>query len=190
MLERARFLKAFVQRPFDTASITPSSRFLARAMLLGCDLESAHRVVELGPGTGVFTKEITARLRESAELTCLELNEELSRSLVLRFPKARIVTDSAENLQSHFGPLVHLDCVISGLPWVLFSIGRQRELLEPAWRMLKPGGHFSTFAYTHNSAFHTARRFRSLLQELFTEVEISRTVWRNLPPAFVYKCRK
>jgi phosphatidylethanolamine/phosphatidyl-N-methylethanolamine N-methyltransferase len=35
-----------------------------------------------------------------------------------------------------------------------------------------------------------ARRFRASLRATFDEVMISATVWRNLPPAFVYVCRR
>jgi phospholipid N-methyltransferase len=35
-----------------------------------------------------------------------------------------------------------------------------------------------------------ARRFRAALRATFEEVVISATVWRNLPPAFVYVCRR
>ena len=34
------------------------------------------------------------------------------------------------------------------------------------------------------------RRFRGQLNESFSHVESSPTVWRNLPPAFVYRCRR
>ena len=33
-------------------------------------------------------------------------------------------------------------------------------------------------------------RFAGMLRQNFTSVERSKLVWRNLPPAFVYRCRK
>jgi hypothetical protein len=35
-----------------------------------------------------------------------------------------------------------------------------------------------------------ARRFAASLRDTFDEVVVSATVWRNLPPAFVYVCRR
>ena len=35
-----------------------------------------------------------------------------------------------------------------------------------------------------------ARRFRRTLRSTFDEVLVTATVWRNLPPAFVYVCRR
>ena len=35
-----------------------------------------------------------------------------------------------------------------------------------------------------------AHRFRARLRGAFEEVLVSATVWRNVPPAFVYVCRR
>jgi len=55
---------------------------------------------------------------------------------------------------------------------------------------LPPGGRFATFTYRHAVRLPAARRFRTLLDENFSEVRESKTVWRNVPPAFVYHCTK
>jgi phosphatidylethanolamine/phosphatidyl-N-methylethanolamine N-methyltransferase len=39
-------------------------------------------------------------------------------------------------------------------------------------------------------ALGAARRFRQTLRGAFDEVLVSATVWRNVPPAFVYVCRR
>ncbi len=189
--DRAHFLAAFVRRPFHTASITPSSRYLASAMVEGMDLAQARTVVELGPGTGVFTRFIERELRPEARLICLEINPELARAVAERFPRAEVVNDSAENLGRHLGPSgPEVDCVISGLPWVILSAEEQRRLLDPAVSALRPGGGFATFAYSHAAWLPAGRRFRKMLESSFSVVDVSARVWRNIPPAFVYRCRK
>jgi len=188
MVDRARFLAAFLRNPFATASLTPSSAYLAEAMVENMGLETARTVVELGPGTGVFTAAITRDLRPGGRLVCLEVNPALARTMEARFPQAVVVNDSAENLGRHIAGGV--DCVISGLPWVILGPQQQRLLLDPLVAALRPGGVFSTFAYSHAAWLPAGRRFRGLLEAAFTEVTVSQTVWRNLPPAFVYRCRK
>jgi phosphatidylethanolamine/phosphatidyl-N-methylethanolamine N-methyltransferase len=192
MWDRAKFLAAFIKRPFDTGSITPSSDYLAEAMMSGMEIESADTVVELGPGTGVFTRFIQARLKPGARLLCFEINPDMASELSRRFPRVQIVNDSVENLGHHLKEAgrSHIDTVISGLPWAAFSTDRQERFLDATVRALKPGGHFATFAYSHAAWMPPGRRFRELLGTRFREIETSKVVWRNVPPAFVYRCRK
>lgn len=192
MEDRVRFLAAFVKDPFQTASITPSSTHLAQTMIADMDLSRANVVVELGPGTGVFTRAILDALRPGARLICVEVNPELARTLAARFPRAEVINDSAHHLGRYLGALGvpgGVDCVISGLPWVLFSAIEQRRLLAPLVSGLRPGGRFATFAYTHAAWLPAGRRFRRMLDDTFDEVVVTAQVWRNLPPAFVYRCR-
>ena len=38
--------------------------------------------------------------------------------------------------------------------------------------------------------YPTTVRFRRLMQERFATFETTPTIWRNVPPAYVYRCRK
>jgi len=51
------FLAAWVKKPRQTASVVPSSRYLARLMVEHINPDDG-RVMELGGGTGVFTRAI------------------------------------------------------------------------------------------------------------------------------------
>jgi phospholipid N-methyltransferase len=190
MRDRAKFLAAFVRRPFDTGSITPSSVQLADVMVENMGLDVADTVVELGPGTGVFTRVIQARLKPGARFFCFEINRELARSLALRFPRVEVVNDTVENLGRHLkaAGCELADVAISGLPWAAFTPERQELLLDATVETLKASGRFATFAYSYAAWFPQARRFRRLLDSRFSRVETSPVVWRNMPPAFVYRC--
>ena len=83
-----------------------------------------------------------------------------------------------------------MDAVICGLPWALFDDALQAEILAEISRAIGTTGAFTTFAYLHGMALGAARRFRLTLRETFEEVLVSATVWRNVPPAFVYVCRR
>ena len=192
MRDRAKFLAAFVKRPFDTGSITPSSAQLAEAMVEGMGISEADTVVELGPGTGVFTKLIQEQLKPDARLLCFEINSEMAEALRHNFPKVHVVNDSIENLAHHLKEAGRegVDAAISGLPWAAFSPARQQRLLDATVGPIRPGGRFATFAYSHAAWTPPARKFRELLESRFSHVETSRVVWRNVPPAFVYRCRK
>ena len=80
--------------------------------------------------------------------------------------------------------------MISGLPWANFTPKLQRSILCSVAEHIAPGGYFATFAYLQGLMFPTGQRFRKLLGEVFSEVQTSPVIWKNLPPAFVYRCRK
>ena len=190
MRDRVKFLAAFVKRPFDTGSITPSSARLADAMVEGMEISDADTVVELGPGTGVFTAVIQGQLKPGARFMCFEIDRGMANVLSTRFPRVQVVNDSVENLDLHLKAAGRqsVDAAISGLPWAAFSVERQQRLLDATVGPLRSGGRFATFAYSHAAWLPQARRFRELLESRFSRVETSEVVWRNMPPAFVYRC--
>ncbi len=192
MGDRAKFLAAFVRKPFDTGSITPSSAHLAEAMVEDMGIAEADTVVELGPGTGVFTRVIEKQLKPDAHFLSFEINPDLAGALTHRFPRVQIVNDSVENIRHHLNAAGRheVDATISGLPWAAFSEERQEVLLDAAVTALRPDGRFATFAYSHAAWLPPGRRFHDLLLSRFKHVETSKVVWRNTPPAFVYRCRK
>jgi phospholipid N-methyltransferase len=76
------------------------------------------------------------------------------------------------------------------LPWAAFPNELQATLLQAVLTRLSDGGYFATFAYLQGTILPAGMRFHKRLHEAFGEVRCSPTVWRNLPPAFVYRCRK
>jgi phosphatidylethanolamine/phosphatidyl-N-methylethanolamine N-methyltransferase len=188
--DHVKFLGAFLRRPTVTSAIVPSSRWLAARMTQGLKLNQARVVVELGSGTGAFTQAIQPRLNPKALFLAIEINPGFAEHLARRFPRAHIVNDSAERLDEHllrFGETA-ADCVLSSLPWAGFSSDLQERLLTAVLRTLRPGGQFATFAYAHAAWLPGGRQFRQLLQANFSHITTTRMVWRNLPPAFVYRC--
>jgi phospholipid N-methyltransferase len=156
------------------------------------DFQTAKVVVEYGPGTGVFTREVISRLRPDATFLAFELNRELVGVVRQRFPEALIYQDSAARIE-HYLQLNgrdHIDAVISGLPWAAFPDHLQDEILDPTIRLLREGGTFSTFAYLQGMALPAGVRLRRLLDTRFSRVEMSPVTWLNVPPALVYWCTK
>lgn len=190
--DTVRFIRSFLRQPTVVGALLPSSRALADAMLNGANLDQAHTVVELGPGTGAITGPILDRLRSSTLFLALELHEGHVRELRKRFPRLRVYRDSAEHLRRYLDRYRRrtADTVISGLPWANMSPQQQEQILSSILECLSPNGTFVAFGYTHVRWFPGARRFRKLLQRSFRVVEQSSTVWRNCPPALVYFCRQ
>ncbi len=187
-----RFLREFVSAPRRIGAMTPSSPRLARRMVESVDWDRARAVVEAGPGTGAITGEILMRLQEGTLFFAVELHPGLGEIFRQHYPQVSLVQDSVQNLSRlcRQQGVEQVDCVISGLPWASFPAERQWDLLDAIVSVLPPGGQFVTFAYLQGVLLPAARRFHLLLKDRFSEVSRSRVTWTNIPPAFVYRCRR
>jgi phosphatidylethanolamine/phosphatidyl-N-methylethanolamine N-methyltransferase len=192
MKDTLLFLREFVRRPGQTGAIAPSSPSLTAEIVRQAGVKDADIIVEFGPGTGSFTREILRQKKETAFFAGIEANPILAETLRRKFPCANIFSDSAENtlsiLRNH--QLAETDCIVSGLPWASFSPQLQDILLQAAMTSLRPEGRFATFAYLQGLLLPSGQRFRKKLRQTFSTVHVGRIIWKNLPPAFVYRCVK
>jgi len=182
-----RFVGAFLREPLVVGALWPSSTALARAVVNSCEFQPGDMVVELGPGTGAFTELLLERLGDRGRLIAVEISLTNIEVLRRRFPPCRLIHDSAENLPRHLGRQ-RADCIISGLAWGNMLPRTQDRMLEAIWSSLSPQGQFVAFAYAHAFCMPTALRFRRLLFHNFVRVETTPIIWRNLPPAYIYRC--
>ena len=156
------------------------------------DLAQADAVAELGPGTGSFTSAILDTIDTKTLFLAFEVNAAFAARLQDRFPAVLVYPDSAERLREYLEQhdKTQVDAVLCGLPWASLPMEVQTSVMQAIVDALRPGGTFATFAYIHALCLPNARRFRKRLESVFSSVERSPVVWRNLPPAFVYRCRK
>ena len=177
------------------AAISPSSSYLATAMLEPLTLARTRVALELGAGTGAITRALLDQLPPHATLLVFEINprffECLRRSI--SDPRVILINSSAENLDLELRRrgIQQVDAVISSLG-LAFMPDREREAL---FQRLSPFLHqksvFTQYQYIHGLQFVGGRlrrlNLRPLLNRYFGSVQ-SKIVWRNLPPAFVFTC--
>ena len=190
--ERAHFLWEFFKRPGSVGAVAPSSPSLARIMVEWIDWPNVRTVIEYGPGTGAFTGRIRERLDPRCRFLALEINPEFAAAIAARYPEVSVHQESAANVEAicRREGIAEVDAIVCGLPWAVLDEREQAEILRGMMAVLKPGGQFVTFAYLQGLLLPAARRFRGNLRRHFSKIERSRTAWMNLPPAFVYRCRK
>ena len=115
--------RRFLRNPVQVGALCPSSRALCSTMVSEIGVDTADVIVELGPGTGVITREIVRCMSPNAKLIAIELDQTLCEHLRKAFPEVTVCNDSAagigEILARHSLP--NPDAVISGLPWANFS---------------------------------------------------------------------
>ena len=188
----SNYIKQFLLNPKEIGAIKESSEGLAELITCMADLSNATNVVELGPGTSVFTRKILQKIPSTSNFFALETNPFFVSQTKKNCPEATVYHDSASKLQEYLRKhnMDSCDCIISGLPWAAFDEESQKEFLDSITNSLRPGGEFLSFSYLHSIFLPSARRFRSMLNEIFSFVKRTKVVWKNVPPAFVYYCIK
>ena len=112
-MDSYRFFRAWMRDPLRVASITPSGKALADLIVREIGPQTG-RVIELGPGTGVFTRALLRRGVAEEDIILVEKGPEFAALLQQRFPKAVIAcTDAAKIARFCAEPA---GAAISGLP--------------------------------------------------------------------------
>ncbi|MEM6917321.1 MAG: ribosomal RNA adenine dimethylase domain-containing protein [Verrucomicrobiota bacterium] len=192
MSERKHFFRAFLRDAGKVGAIAPSSQELGRLMLDWMDWDSIDCVVEFGAGTGVFTELVPQYLKPGAAFFTIERDPVLAGITRSRCPEVTLHETCVSQVAAlcHKEGVEQVDAIICGLPWASFSSELQEEFLGAMFGVLPTGGQFATFAYWQGLLLPAGQRFRRFLKEHFRTVEQSPTAWRNLPPAFVYRCER
>jgi len=180
----------------NIASVAPSSRYLAQAMLEGLPINETRVVVELGAGTGAITRVLLETLPPQATLLAFEINPEFINYMRKSFPDPRLVllNAPAETLGDELRRRGHerVDAVVSSLS-LRFMPDRQQRVLQKALApFMDERSVYTQYQYVHGVRFEKGKiqRHSSLpfLREYFSSIQC-RTIWRNLPPARVFTCR-
>lgn len=182
LTESVSFFKAWLASPLKVASVVPSSEALAQAITTDVEPD-AGPVLELGPGTGVFTRAILARGVRPENLTLVETSPEFSAKLRNEFPGVRILTlDATQLVEARIYDGQPLHAVISGLPLLSMKRDKVAAVLRGVFHYLQPGGSLYQFTYGPVSPISDGT-----LESLgLTATRVSYTI-RNIPPASVYR---
>ena len=100
MGSKINFLREFIKEPGSVGAVAPSGSVLAARMLDGISLDQSSVVVELGPGTGVFTAEILTRISTRTRFLAVEKNPIFARNLQRQFTSVEIIEGNAAELSS------------------------------------------------------------------------------------------
>ncbi len=174
------FFKRFLQRPWQIASIVPSSKALVERVANKIDFDRAQVIAEYGPGVGVHSREIARRMRPDAQLLLFELDAHLSRDLERQFaddPRVHTINLDAARLPQELKRrgIPHCDYILSGIPFSILQIDKKRALLQKTYDALAPGGNFIIYQVTNELKQHAT---------IFERAD-SEYVLQNIPPMFI-----
>ena len=144
--DNGAFLREWLSDPLRVASVLPSGRALAAIMTREIDA-STGPVIELGPGTGVFTDALLARGVAEENLILVEMGTNFVNLLRYRLPRATVLSMDATRLGR-----LELDgekpgAVVSGLPVLAMPPRAVLQIVKGAFVHLRDGGAFYQFTY-------------------------------------------
>ncbi len=181
MKESILFLAHTFTRWKTTGAIAPSGKSLARAIARKAgEIKPGQVVVELGPGTGVTTRELLKHFPNN-RIIAVEIIDAYAAHLEKAFPTVTVVRGDAAQLDGILNDLniarEDVGAVVSGLPLLAFPPDLSKRILAAVRGVLLPGRNYVQFTYSR-------RAWRRFVVEGFKALAPQR-VWLNIPPASV-----
>ncbi|MAZ01541.1 MAG: phospholipid methyltransferase [Sneathiella sp.] len=177
------FVLALLRNPRQVGAVAPSGPLLARAMADAAE-PAGKRILEIGPGTGVITEALLDRGAPRDELYLLERDVTLAAFLGRKFPDINIIVGDARTISNLISPdhAGNFDVIVSSLPLLNMKEADKVSILKQFFTLLGPDGALIQYTYSARAPIAPALATRCGLRG--TRMS---TVFRNLPPARVWK---
>lgn len=176
------FLQGFLKNPKRVGSLFPSQKFLVNKIIQAVPWHKVKSIAELGAGTGAITKHIDNNKTKGMSVFVFERDKKMRETLKRTYPLFKFHSNasflSKRLLQENIN---QLDCIICGLPFFSFSPEMRQRIMHQMLTSLKSDG---TLIVYQNTLFT-----KKWLAEHLIIDEIRFELF-NLPPAFIYICRK
>jgi phospholipid N-methyltransferase len=137
-----------------TGAIWPSGPGLAAVMTrtLG-SVQGPRRLLEVGPGTGAFTKAVLKQLLPDDEFVIVELSEAFCAELDARLLREFRAANPLIKIELHCAPIESapiegpFDFIVCGLPFNNFPPALVRRILRHLLSLLRSDGELAYFEY-------------------------------------------
>lgn len=179
--DAALFLWKWVQAPTRIGSVWPSGRALGQAMAAEVDLSVPGAIVELGAGTGPITATLLQSGVPPERFFAVERDPGLAAALRHRLPQVRVIEGDAGELPALMRAegVDRVAAIVSCLPLVSLPRALVRQVIEGSFEILHAEGRFVQFTYGVISPIP--------LRHFHLHARRVRRVWRNVPPAAVWR---
>ena len=164
-------------------AVAPSSSALAR--IITRDIRpDAGPVIELGPGTGAFTRCILSKGVPESNITLVENSPDFTALLRQRFPEARLLEMDVTRMRRGEDPgkTMEAQAVISGLPLLTMGTRAQWNVVGACMQSLRAGAALYQFTYMTKCPVAP-----EILARMGLRAERIGSSLFNLPPASVFR---
>jgi phosphatidylethanolamine/phosphatidyl-N-methylethanolamine N-methyltransferase len=169
-------------RHYRTAgTFTQSGPALARAIVDNVgEVRDGQVILELGPGTGVVTRELVSRFPNN-RIIAVEVLDAFADRIEQTLPHVKVIRGCASKLDTHLAELgiahENVAAVVSGIPMLSLPGDLPVRIMASVAGVLQPGRRYVQFTYFE-------KKWKKFNLAGFRRVG-RRRVWRNLPPAVV-----
>lgn len=181
--ERKLFFKRFLSNPRQLGTLAPITAGFARDA--ASVLKDPHNkiVVEVGAGTGRFTRALLNQGVQPENLYAVELDSELCDFLTKTLPGVNVIHGDAAKLVDLLPKelMGQVDVVFSVIPFMYLPEEVREEITKACFSVMKQGSMFYQVTYSFISP---------LKKSDFVKGKITKQKWLNVPPGFVWRYEK
>lgn len=198
-----------ITNPGQNGALTQSSQFAAekitaplKDLCLNYDKNKTIRILECGPGTGVFTRKAVEILEDSGcdyLFDLVEVDAQWCEKLRAEFGGNKRIVIHEMLLQDLAVADETYDTVICGIPFSILTQEQVESIFDMFKKIIKPAGTLSYFKLIGSRltqkvlfgdkkrAFQERQQFLKSFNNMYCyQVD---TIWRNAPPIRVYHCQ-
>jgi phosphatidylethanolamine/phosphatidyl-N-methylethanolamine N-methyltransferase len=181
------FWRRYLHRPLGVGAVAPSGPNLARAMIETLAPEDKDVIVEIGPGTGPFTRALLDAGIEPSRLILVEFDPEFVRHLRQRFAGVTVLQGDASQLPQLLKEQGHntVPRILSGLPLRSMPNSVRSAITRAMATSLATQGALVQFSY-----FVAPPLAEAEVKACGLTGRRARAVMANIPPAFVWHYSK
>ena len=181
------WFQSYLRHPLQLGALFPSSSALSSLMVRHIKTDTHGRILELGPGTGSFTRALLKRGVPEENLVLLEKSSDFTTLLRNSFPKATVICGDATDVVAILRPLgiEAFDEIVSGIPLNAMATQLRRIICGEAFKLLRLGGSIVQVSYLPRCSIPNDIITSYSAKKIYCGLAIA-----NIPPAFVWRAEK
>lgn len=176
-MKKYRHIVTAVKNLKQVGSIVPSSGLLVRKIVKRIDFDKEIKILELGAGNGVITKEILNRMSGTSLLYSYE-NNPYFISLLEKINDQRLIVKGENVSRLNMLEDGYFDVVVSSLPLANMTHAFKNKVYTDIKSKLKESGTYIQYQYLLSDY--------KMIGKSFNKGKLGFCLF-NLPPAFIYK---
>ncbi|MCL0044465.1 hypothetical protein M1N24_02905 [Dehalococcoidia bacterium] len=181
------WFQTYLRHPLQLGALFPSSSALSSLMVRHIKPGTHGPILELGPGTGSFTRALLRRGIPEGQLVLLEQSPDFTTLLRNSFPEATVICGDAKDVAAIMRPLgiEEVNEIVSGIPLNAMGGELRQTICDEGFKLLRLGGSFAQVSYLPRCSIPNNIITTHSAKKVYCGMAL-----RNIPPGFVWRAEK